>query len=293
MASANEIQNEINKSGTTFDIKRKECIKNISDHTGRNTVSYYSGWLQKTDPQFYNAVSIQDNDMNGFMSSFKGLDTKKGLDLILHTPGGAVAATEAIIKYIKLKFADIRIIIPQLAMSGGTMIACIGKEIIMGNHSSLGPVDPQFNGRAAHGVVDEFEKAHKEIKEDPSKLSVWQFVLSKYEPTFVGECFNAIEWSKQILKDNLEITIKDKKKRDKIIKELTDHSVSLSHGRHLDKNKCKEIGLNIIDLEKDDKLQDLILSYHHTTMLTFNSTSAIKIIENNIGNSMVWQISKQ
>ena len=39
---------------------------------------------------------------------------------------------------------DIRAIIPQTSMSGGTMIACSCKEILMGKHSSLGPVDPQI-----------------------------------------------------------------------------------------------------------------------------------------------------
>ena len=36
-----------------------------------------------------------------------------------------------------------------MAMSGGTMIACSCKEILMGKHSSLGPVDPQIMGIAA------------------------------------------------------------------------------------------------------------------------------------------------
>jgi hypothetical protein len=55
----------------------------------------------------------------------------------------------------------------------------------------------------------------------------------------------------------------------KISDELCDHSISLSHSRHLNKSKCKEIGLSIIDLEDDSELQDLVLSYHHAMMLTF------------------------
>ena len=83
---------------------------------------------------------INDDDKNGFMSAVRGLDVSKGLDMILHTPGGDIAATESLVDYLNQKFAgDMRAIIPQMAMSGGTIMACACKEIIMGKQSSLGP----------------------------------------------------------------------------------------------------------------------------------------------------------
>jgi len=54
------------------------------------------------------------------------------------------------------------------------MIACAGREIVMGKHSSLVPIDPQFGGMAAHGVVEEFNRAHAEIRADHSRAFVWQ-----------------------------------------------------------------------------------------------------------------------
>jgi ClpP class serine protease len=75
------------------------------------------------------------------------MDRSKGLDLILHTPGGDMAATESLVDYLRQMFGkDIRAIVPQIAMSGGTMIALAWKEILMGKHSNLGPIDPQFSG---------------------------------------------------------------------------------------------------------------------------------------------------
>ena len=83
------------------------------------------------------------------MNAVYGLDRSKGLDLILHTPGGDLAATESIVTYLKKMFNnDIRAIIPQISMSAGTMIAMSCKEIIMGEQSSLGPIDPQMGGVA-------------------------------------------------------------------------------------------------------------------------------------------------
>jgi len=57
-----------------------------------------------------------------------------------------------------------------------------------------------------------------------------------------------------------------------------------AHARHIHKAKAKEIGLKIVDLEADDTLQDLVLSVHHSCMLTFEQTGAIKLIENHLGN---------
>ncbi len=126
-------------------------------HTGRNVIVYYSGWLQKSGVP---NSGINDADKNGLMTVIHGMDRKKGLDILLHTPGGEVAATESIVDYLHSMFdTNIRAIVPQLAMSAGTMIACACREIVMGKHSSLGPIDPQFRGIPAHGVVEEFQRA--------------------------------------------------------------------------------------------------------------------------------------
>jgi membrane-bound ClpP family serine protease len=136
------------------------------------------------------------------MTTINKLDVSKGLDLILHTPGGDTAATESIVDYLWQIFqGDIRCFVPQMAMSAGTMIACSCKEIWMGKQSSLGPVDPQFGGIPAHGVLEEFTRAYNEMVNDPRTIPVWQPVIAKYGPTFIGECDKAVKWSTSLVKD--------------------------------------------------------------------------------------------
>ena len=78
-------------------------------------------------------MSISDNDKNGFMNAIHGLDVSKGLDIILHTPGGDLAATESLIDYLNQKFdGNMRAIIPQLAMSGGTIVTFACREDLDG-----------------------------------------------------------------------------------------------------------------------------------------------------------------
>jgi ClpP class serine protease len=102
------------------------------------------------------------------MAAVNKLDKTKGLDLILHTPGGEMDATEQIVFYLRKVFQnDIRAIVPQIAMSAGTMIALSTKEIWMGLYSNLGPIDPQVSGAAAHAILEEFNEIKKAYAEKP------------------------------------------------------------------------------------------------------------------------------
>jgi membrane-bound ClpP family serine protease len=188
--------------------------------------------------------------------------------------------------------ADIRAIVPQIAMSAGTMIACACRQIIMGRQSSLGPIDPQFRGIPAHGVVEEFQRALREVKADPAAIPVWQAVIAKYSPTLIGECEKAIEWSNEMVREWLfSGMFKGVRgahaKVDRIVRDLSDHALTKSHGRHLSLSKCKDIGLRMVELEKDPKLQDAVLSVHHACIHTLSSTPAFKLIENHAGAAFI------
>lgn len=165
MSGWSGVLKEIQETQTQIDYVRRKYVKQLSDLTGRNTITYYSGWLNKRTT---NNTDINDSDMTGFMNCVYGLDCSKGLDLVLHTPGGSPAAAEIIVSYLRNKFSnDIRVIVPQLAMSAGTMMACSAKEIIMGKQSSLGPIDPQINGIPAYNIKSEFEEEKKRFVNEP------------------------------------------------------------------------------------------------------------------------------
>jgi hypothetical protein len=231
------------------------------------------------------------------------LHRSQGLDLILHTPGGGITATQSIVEYLhkmyrinKTQPPDIRAFVPQLAMSAGTMIACSCKEIWMGKHSNLGPIDPQVNGWPAYGVLLEFEKACKEVKEDPSRIAVWQSILSQYRPSFLGHCENAIALSNTFVKKQLaNVMFKGqrgaRKKAERIVKSLTHYGRNKTHDRHIPFEECEQMGLNVKLMEdakdasghKDDVLQDLVLTVHHCYMHLLMNTPVFKVIENHTG----------
>lgn len=284
--------NTLKASGSAYDLVRRKYVKQMHEHTTRNVIVYYSGWLQKPDvigAGLGDLFSINDNDKNGFMATIHELDRTKGLDLLLHTPGGSIAATESLVDYLRSMFGpDIRAIIPQMAMSAGTMIACACAEIVMGKQSSLGPIDPQIGGMAAHGILEEFQQARDDITRDPGTIALWQPILAQYDPTLVGDCQKAVDLSAEMVREWLMTGMLGGKRKaaeraSVIGRELSNHGLTKTHDRHLSMAKAKAIGLAIVPLERDQKLQDLVLSVHHACIHALTETGACKIIENHRG----------
>jgi membrane-bound ClpP family serine protease len=298
-----ELQQELLRAGNAHDVIRRRYLSELSTLTGRNTIVYYSGWQQK--PTFYEQqagpFTVNDQDKSGFMTTIHGMDRSQGLDLILHTPGGDLAATESLVSYLRAMFkTDIRAIVPQLAMSAGTMIACACNEILMGLHSSIGPIDPQIGGVPAHGILDEFRRAADDIKQDPAKVPVWQPIIAKYHPTLIGEAQNAITLAHDIVDDWLKTGMfKDAKnpgpkaRANRVMKDLASHALTLSHSRHIGLHHAQALGLNVTPLEADDQLQDAVLTVHHLCEQTLAQTAVIKLIENQNGVTFAQAIGVQ
>jgi hypothetical protein len=291
MPNWKELLEEVKAAGSTHDVIRRKYLQQLHEVTGRNVILYYSSWLQKGDlqRQGIGGFSISDADKNGFMTAIHGMDRSKGLDLVLHTPGGDAAATESLVGYLRAMFdTDIRAIVPQIAMSAGTMIACACREIIMGKHSSLGPIDPQINGLAAHGVIEEFSSAQKEVIKNQVLGILWQPIIAKYSPTLIGECQKAIKWAETMVTEWLVTGMfKDEAKPSdaakKVLDELGSHALTLSHARHISIERALAMGLKVAALESNHKLQEAVLTVHHACIQTLTETPALKIIENHMG----------
>lgn len=290
---------EVKAAGSPHDLIRRKYLAKLQKYTGRNVIIYYSGWLQKREiiRQGVLGFDLNDEDNNGFMAAVHGLDRSKGLDLILHTPGGEIAATESLVDFLRSMFGtNIRAIIPQIAMSAGTMVACSCKEILMGKHSNLGPIDPQINGIPTHGIIEEFNRARAELQINPAAIPLWQPIIAKYNPTLIGECEKAIKWSNDMVKEWLISgmfagEIDASVKAEKAVSELGDHALTLSHNRHISISHAKDIGLNVKALEDDNKLQDAVLTVHHACIRTLEDTPALKIIENHYGVAFIKSVA--
>jgi len=280
-----------------FDSIRRKYLRLLSEYTHRNVILYATKWTQAggVPPDF---ISINEEDVQGLMEVVHGLKGEK-LDLIIHSPGGSPEAAEALVTYLRSKFSHIRVIIPYAAMSAATMLSCAANVTIMGKHSFIGPIDPQIilhtqlGTRAipAQAILDQFEKAKKECG-DPKNLGPWLPILGQYGPALIVQCENAIDLSRELVSKWLGLYMfseksNSKEEANRVATMLANHSLFKSHGRHINREQAKEIGLCIEDLETDQKLQDLVLSVFHSTTHTLEATSAVKIIENHEGRAFI------
>ncbi|MCY4258925.1 MAG: S49 family peptidase, partial [Rhodobacteraceae bacterium] len=150
------------------------------------------------------------------------------------------------------------------------------------------PIDPQFGLQPTQLVIEEFDRAMKEIKKDPDKLAVWRPILEQIHPTFISTCESAIEWSREIgkrtLKDGMFKGQKNAAARArKIVDGLTDPKKNKNHGKHLHREDCARMGLKIVEIEPHPDIQDALLSAHHAFMISLMNSGIVKIVENQKG----------
>ena len=86
-----EIADQQAKGLSAHDIVRRRYLAKLSEHTGRNTIAYYSGWQSKPGLA---GTEIRDEDRDGFMRAIHEIKCSDGLDLLIHTPGGSIAAAQ-------------------------------------------------------------------------------------------------------------------------------------------------------------------------------------------------------
>ena len=84
-----------------INVVRRGYLDKLYAKTGRNVIAYYSGFLSKPGIK---GIEINDEDKNGFMMAIHKLDRNKGLDIILHTPGGGITSTQSIVDYLHKMF---------------------------------------------------------------------------------------------------------------------------------------------------------------------------------------------
>ena len=273
--------------GPDFDAVRRKYIRELAQLTGRPAIVYYTDWFGKGGP----ASSITLEDMQGLMEVCKGVKGPS-LDVVLHSPGGSPEAAASIVRYLRTKFKNIRVFVPLAAMSAATMWALASNEIVMGKHSQLGPIDPQMVSPAwtapARAILRQFEQAKEECK-DPTLLGAWIPILQQYGPALIQQCEAAEALAVSLVQEWLEAYMfsrdSDKaRKAERVAAYFASYDEHRSHSLGISRDQARRRGVKITNLERDQALQDAVLSVHHATMHTLQG-AAIKLIENHLGHT--------
>lgn len=308
MPSWNDVFREVQQSALAnngqpdFDGIRQKYIGALHKLTGRAVIIYASGWLAK--PGVGDALlSVEPNDVHGLMSACHGVKERE-LDLIIHSPGGSPLAAEQMLEYLRTRFDNIRAIVPLQAKSAATMIALGCDEIVMAEHSELGPIDPQILIPVPEGVryapaiaiLRDFERA-KEQCANVNLLPAWTPILRGYAGGMLEFCTQQIKLSQQVVSSWLRrymlrhpesgVAANARTRRARALAGYFGSEKSYdrfrTHGRPIRIDQLRrQKGLVIRRLEDDQALQDAVLSIYHAIDLTFGG-AAVKIIENHHG----------
>jgi ClpP class serine protease len=101
-------------------------------------------------------INIEDSEE--ILRAIRLTPDEMPIDLVLHTPGGLVLASEQIALALCGHKARVSVLIPHYAMSGGTLVALAADEIVMDPHAVIGPVDPQIGQFPAASILQVVER---------------------------------------------------------------------------------------------------------------------------------------
>ncbi len=96
---------------------------------------------------------IDMDDSEDITRAIHETDPATPIDVVLHTPGGLVLAALQIARALDRHPAKVTVLVPHLAMSGGTLIAMAANEIVISPHAVLGPIDPQVGSFPAASLM--------------------------------------------------------------------------------------------------------------------------------------------
>lgn len=177
-------------------------------------------------------ISIEDSEQ--ILRAIRLTPPDVPIDLILHTPGGLVLATEQIARALVRHRAQVTVFVPHYAMSGGTMLALAADQIIMDENAVLGPVDPQLGTTAAASVL-------QVLKDKPmSEIDDQTLIMADLSRKAINQVQRFV---RTLLEDNFPQQKIAPEKIDGIIDALTTGKVT--HDYPITVEEATELGLPI------------------------------------------------
>lgn len=206
------------------------------------------------------------------------------LYIMLTTTGGSAIAVERYVNIIRYHYSEVYFIVPDYAYSAGTIFCMSGDGIYMDYFSVLGPIDPQVQNKegkwvAALGYLDKVNEYIEKAK--AGTLTNVEFaILKDFDIAELRGFEQARDLTIDLLKKWLvkykfknwtkhsngsEVTIEEKRNRAKeIAGHLSDNNDWKSHGRPINIETLKELGLQIEDYSENMELRTKVRDYYET-----------------------------
>ncbi len=203
--------------------------------------------------------------------------------VFIRTGGGSAETAERMVAVLRKHYRLVYFVVPDLAMSAGTILCMAGDKIFMDYSSSLGPIDPQVPAPdtgeyvPAMGYLDKV----KEITEKGDLAPADVVLLKSMDLGKLALFEQARDLSRDLLKawlveykfkdwthhrtNNAGTPVTDEEKQvraEEIATSLGNHTLWRSHGRSIDLPKLAAMRIQIDDYSDDNELRILIREYN-------------------------------
>jgi ClpP class serine protease len=136
-----------------YGVRRARAIRAIEKLHGTHVITMIHRQEKRSLFGFAVSRHIDLEDAQTIIAAIKDTPEDMPIDFVIHTPGGLVLAAMQIARALEAHKAKVTVYVPVYAMSGGTLLALAANEIVLGEFSVLGPIDPQIVGLPAASIV--------------------------------------------------------------------------------------------------------------------------------------------
>ena len=211
---------------------------------------------------------------------------REKLVVILETPGGYLEVAKRMVTVFRQHYKVVDFVVPNSAMSAGTILCMSADSIYMDYYSVLGPIDPQIPKAGGGGLVPalgyliQYERLIGKANRGKLNTAEMSFLLQKFDPAALYRYEQERELSVSLLKEwlvkykfknwtktktrNMTVTKKYKEKRaEEIARKLNETDKWHSHGFGISIEILrKDLNLEIEDFGQDANLNSRIKAYH-------------------------------
>jgi len=271
------------KEVTLSDLRRMrvECYADISKLRGRPLLVYA---VKMTERDGAN-ISINISDLDGFNDLVETNKTSKEVDILIHSPGGSIDATERIVQMLRSAFDKVHFLVPHSAYSAATMLCLSGDSIVLHPNATLGPIDPQINGVPARLLKNGFKNIKEKIMvEGPESLPAYIPLIQKFSIELLEFCDDTeklakilvCEWLSKYMFQNDPAEVK---KINDAVDFFSNYNTHLTHSRPLNFKAVDSLGLKITEASPD--LATLLWEAYVNIAGFFEGSMFVKLYEDN------------
>jgi hypothetical protein len=234
---------------------RQPIYQKIEAERGTKVVAFVTGERLGLQTQ------IASDAVEPFVSILDEIGPTKKISLVLDTMGGHTSAAWRLINLLRSFCDELEVVIPNKAMSAGTLMSLGADSIVMTKQAALGPIDPSLDNHplspeitvatgqkvrvsvSAEAVRGYLEEVRKDVADPTALAGVWTHLSNTIHPIVLGEIFRLGGQIRAMATELIQNQVADAEARAGIIQLLC--SDSGSHDFTINRRKAADIGLKI------------------------------------------------